>query len=196
MSRIGFIFQFIALLVCRTTFEVSSFLRVLWYNLTLFGPKHAIPFSTRLHGKILSLGFPCRVRFGNGCRIGSGTWLGTNRTATIELADDVSINLGCVLHASQRIVIGKSTAIAEYVSIRDQEHLFSPKCGVRGQGYHIAPIEIGDYCWIGRGVYIGPGTVIGRGSIVGANSVVKGKFPEGVLVAGVPAKIVRVLKED
>lgn len=95
--------------------------------------------------------------------------------------------------ATEAITIGDHVAIAEYVTIRDQEHRFRPGYGVRGQGYNSAPVTVGDNCWIGRGVYIGPGTTIGKNSIVGANSVVRGTFPDGVLIAGTPAVIKKVL---
>jgi serine O-acetyltransferase len=52
---------------------------------------------------------------------------------------------------------------------------------------------------IGSGVYIAPGSVIsgaikvGDYSVIGANSVVIHDVPEGVLVVGAPARIVRKL---
>ena len=35
-----------------------------------------------------------------------------------------------------------------------------------------------------------PGTCLGDGVIVGANAVVKGSFPDGVILAGNPARVV------
>jgi acetyltransferase-like isoleucine patch superfamily enzyme len=98
-----------------------------------------------------------------------------------------------LLVACESITIGSNTAIGEYVSIRDQEHRFAPGHGVRGQGFRIAPVTIGENAWIGRGVFIGPGTRIGANSIVAANSVVHGVFPDGVLLAGAPAKIKKTI---
>jgi acetyltransferase-like isoleucine patch superfamily enzyme len=167
--------------------------RVAYYNLTLFGFFRPIPWSTTIYGRIRVLHRPCRVRIGVRCRLGDGLYLATSRSAFIDVADDVNINLGCVLVAMDRIRIGPNTSIAEYVTIRDQEHRFGVGVGVRGQGYNIAAVEIGENVWIGRGAYIGPGTTIGPNSIVGANSVVRGTFPPGVLIAGAPAKIKRNL---
>lgn len=55
---------------------------------------------------------------------------------------------------------------------------------------------IGDDSLIGMGSTILNGAKIGKNSIVGANSLVtEGKeFPEGVLIVGSPAKVVRELK--
>lgn len=52
-------------------------------------------------------------------------------------------------------------------------------------------IVIGDHVWIGYGCKILSGANIGTGSIVGAGSLVNKKFPNNVLIAGIPAKIIR-----
>ena len=130
---------------------------------------------------------------GKQCRIGDGVYFATSSTSEINVGNEVNINLGCVIVSIEKIVIGDRTSIAEYVSIRDQEHNFSVGAGTRGQGFSSAPVIIGKNVWIGRGSYIGPGTIIGDNSIVAANSVVSGIFPPGVLLAGAPAKIKREL---
>lgn len=128
--------------------------------------------------------------------IGHDVYFQTGRASTIMIGDRASLNTGCHLVASVSITIGDNVAVGEYVSIRDQEHRFTPETGVRGQGFHVAPVTIGDNTWIGRGVYIGPGTQIGNGSIVAANSVVRGAFPPNVLIAGAPATIRRRILSD
>ncbi|BDZ04334.1 hypothetical protein V3C52_16535 [Escherichia coli] len=45
--------------------------------------------------------------------------------------------------------------------------------------------------WIGENVTILPGACIGNGVVIGANSVVRGEIPNNVIIAGVPAKIVK-----
>ena len=50
-------------------------------------------------------------------------------------------------------------------------------------------IKIGDHVWIGRRCMIIGDTDIGNGSIIGGQSVVKGVFPNNVVAAGTPAKI-------
>jgi len=58
------------------------------------------------------------------------------------------------------------------------------------------PITIEDYVWIGANcTIIGPIT-IGKGSVIGAGSVVNKDVPPGVLSAGVPAKIIRVISAE
>ncbi|MEM7766160.1 MAG: acyltransferase [Pseudomonadota bacterium] len=147
--------------------------------------------GTQFTGRV-RLPMPFRkVRIGRAAMIGHDVFFQTGRTSHIHIGDQVSLNSGCHLVASEAITIGDNVAVGEYVSIRDQEHRFTPATGVRRQGFSVAPVSIGDNVWIGRGAYIGPGSVIGAGSIIAANSVVRGQFPPGVLIAGAPANIKR-----
>jgi acetyltransferase-like isoleucine patch superfamily enzyme len=151
--------------------------------------------ATSFHGHV-RLPLPFRnVYIGDDCMIGDSAFFHTGRLSHITIGNNCSINSGCHLVASQSIVIGNNVAIAEYVSIRDQEHMFCVETGVRGQGFYVSPITIGDNVWIGRGVYIGPGVTIAPGSIIGANSVVRpGIYPAGVLIAGAPAMVKKRLR--
>jgi acetyltransferase-like isoleucine patch superfamily enzyme len=54
----------------------------------------------------------------------------------------------------------------------------------------VAPVDIGDDVWIGRGALVLPGVTIGDGAVVAAGAVVTKDVPAGSVVAGVPAKVV------
>lgn len=54
-----------------------------------------------------------------------------------------------------------------------------------------AAVTIGDNVWIGGGVTILPGVTVGANSVVGAGAVVTCDVPEGVVVAGNPARIIK-----
>ena len=51
-------------------------------------------------------------------------------------------------------------------------------------------------CQIGSHSTILPGVSIGENSIIGAHSLVNKDIPENVIAYGVPAKVIRKLKED
>ncbi len=53
--------------------------------------------------------------------------------------------------------------------------------------------RVGDNVMIGVGARVLGGVRVGNGSIVGANSVVTKDIPEGKIVAGVPARVVKTL---
>jgi acetyltransferase-like isoleucine patch superfamily enzyme len=56
----------------------------------------------------------------------------------------------------------------------------------------LRPVEVGEHSWIGEASTLIAD--IGRGALVGAGSVVTSPVPPGVMVAGNPARFVRVLQ--
>lgn len=54
-------------------------------------------------------------------------------------------------------------------------------------------IHIGKNVWIGANATVLPGVTIGDGAIVAAGAVVTKDVPPGVIVGGVPAKIIKIL---
>jgi len=67
-----------------------------------------------------------------------------------------------------------------------------PDCGVKS---HIGCIEIMDNVFIGAGSMIMPNVKIGPNVIVGAGSIVTKDIPEGVIVAGAPARVIGSFEE-
>ena len=55
-----------------------------------------------------------------------------------------------------------------------------------------APISIGRDAWVAAEAYVGPGVRIGEGAVVGARSVVLGAVEDWTVVAGHPAKKLKV----
>ena len=55
---------------------------------------------------------------------------------------------------------------------------------------HFGKIKVGNYSYIGDSCLIMPGVTIGDNCIVGAGSVVTKSIPDGMMVAGNPARII------
>jgi len=60
-------------------------------------------------------------------------------------------------------------------------------------GSYARPIEIEDDVWIGANVTILAGVTVGKGSMVAAGAVVHRDVERGVVVGGVPARVLRRL---
>lgn len=90
------------------------------------------------------------------------------------------------------VVIGDDTIFGNYVSIHPENHNYTdPTLPIRLQGVNHKGIKIGRGCWIGAKATILDGTIIGDGCVVAAGAVVSGKFPDNVIIGGVPAKIIK-----
>jgi acetyltransferase-like isoleucine patch superfamily enzyme len=113
---------------------------------------------------------------------------------TLEVADQVLLQTGCSLHCSDSLSIGRRTGVGEFSTIIDSSHHYSTPEQWFLDNVHTAPVVIGADCWIGAKATIGRGVSIGDYSVVGANSLVTGDVPEGHLVVGVPAEVVRPVR--
>lgn len=64
------------------------------------------------------------------------------------------------------------------------------------QGYYPdASVILKNGCWIGANSILLPGVVIGINSVVGAGSIVTKSVPNGVVVAGNPARVLKKIGE-
>ena len=116
----------------------------------------------------------------------------TGNAGGIRIGDNFRINRGCLFSARARITLGDGCLIGEYVSIRDNNHVFEDLSRPIGaQGFRAAPIRLGDDVWVGRGAVILQGVTIGHGSVIAANSVVTKDVPAMEVWAGIPAKFLR-----
>lgn len=110
----------------------------------------------------------------------------------ITLGKNVFMNTGCSFQDRGGITIGDGTLIGMNVSISTLNHGFSLE--TRNTTYP-SPVVIGKNVWIGTGANILPGVTIGDNSVVAAGAVVTKDIPDNVVVAGVPAKVIKNIAE-
>jgi acetyltransferase-like isoleucine patch superfamily enzyme len=65
---------------------------------------------------------------------------------------------------------------------------------IRLQGIYKRDVNIGNNVWIGYGACILRGVTVGDNAIIGTNSVVTKDVPANAVVAGLPAKVIRMRK--
>jgi len=137
--------------------------------------------------KMLDTEKGARLSLGCRCRVEDDVTLITSGVGKIDIADDCFIGWGCIIAAHGQLSIGQGTAIAEYVSIRDHNHM-QDLGAVHLSKMDVKPVTIGQHVWIGAKVTIVAGVTIGDHAVVGANAVVTKNVPAGAKVAGVPAR--------
>ena len=122
-----------------------------------------------------------------GCRIE-----GIEAAAHISIGDGVTMQQNCHITAGGNLLIGAGSTILFDVMITDVDHRYE-EFGRRiiDQPVDVFSTRIGCNCFIGSGARILAGTTLGESCVVGANAVVRGKFPAGAVIAGVPGRTVK-----
>lgn len=121
---------------------------------------------------------------------------------TLNIGEDCYVGKNCTIQVSGKI--GNGVLIANNVGIigrMDHEYRI-PEVSIRKgrwigdqkylQDAEQSSIDIGDDVWIGFGAIILSGVKVGSFSIVSAGSVVTKDVPEFSIVAGNPAKVVKM----
>jgi lipopolysaccharide O-acetyltransferase len=165
------------------------------------------------------------LRLGPGCRVVGGRHISLGRDVranrnlwleavtayqsqrfnpAIRIGDNVSFSEGVHISSIESIVIGNHVLMGSRIYISDHNHgIYS---GDRQSSPGEAPAErilggggavtIGDHVWIGdNAVILGPSS-IGSGAIIGANSLVRGVVPQNCIVAGSPARAIKMFNPE
>jgi maltose O-acetyltransferase len=110
--------------------------------------------------------------------IGRGTWVGRRTEFVPTPRADITVGNDCDISQDVLFITGSH-------DIGSGER--------RAGAGRSAPVAVGDGSWIGARVTFLGGSKIGRGVVVGAGSTVMDVFPDNVLIAGTPARIIREL---
>jgi acetyltransferase-like isoleucine patch superfamily enzyme len=115
----------------------------------------------------------------------------------ITIGDDCSVNPFCILYGHGGLIIGNQVRIAAHTVIIPANHSFENlDTPIMYQNEKKLGIKIGNNVWIGNGVRILDGVTIGNGVVVAAGSIVNKNIPDLAVVAGVPAKIIKMRKQN
>jgi acetyltransferase-like isoleucine patch superfamily enzyme len=157
-------------------------------------------------GRFRIHGVKC-IFFHRGFRVGDNCWIEAveryqEQSFTPELKFGVNVMMSNNVHIScvHSITIDDFSLIGSNVYIGDHSHgslalgqIELTKPPYKRSLSDIAAIYIGKNTWIGDGAVILAGSYICDGCVVGANAVVKGEFRVPCVIAGVPAKAVKLL---
>lgn len=124
----------------------------------------------------------------SGIKLGKGTkihmWANFFKPSGISIGEDTLIGDHCFLDGRASLKIGDHTDITSQVLIYNSEH------DLEAEDFKalVAPVEIGDYVFIGPRAIILPGVKIGDGAVIAAGAVVIKDVVPFAIVGGVPAK--------
>jgi acetyltransferase-like isoleucine patch superfamily enzyme len=115
------------------------------------------------------------------------------RGGRITIGDNCKIS-GSTIYSMEEICIGNDVLIGGNCKIIDND--FHPldyrkRNPQKPEDVAKRKIVIGNSCFIGANSIILKGSELGDNCVVGAGAVVSGKFPDNVIIAGNPAKIIK-----
>jgi len=150
-------------------------------------------------GRKVSVGARCIVLRPGGLELGERCVLEPEAylklvtdSAFLALGADTFVGRGVQFDVAQRITVGEHCLFAPRCFITDHGHGTRAASRIDQQECPSAPVVIGSDVWLGYGVVVLPGVTIGDGAVIGANSVVNRDVEAMSVVAGSPAKFVRM----
>lgn len=131
------------------------------------------------------------AKVGRRCYVRGG--LTIQETFQITLGDEVFINNGCWFDVSAPITLEDRVQLGFQVTFVTGNHEISDP--YQRAGAHCPePIRVCVGAWIGARAVLLPGVTIGEGAVVAAGAVVTKDVAPNTLVAGVPARPLRLLE--
>ena len=138
-------------------------------------------------------GFTCGYR----CRLES-VQTAPNKYGKIVFGKNVKIGDSVHIACASNVTIGDDVLMASHIFITDLDHgkyvgenQTSPEIAPDVRELGTADVKIGNKVWIGENVIVLKGVTIGDGCVIGSASVVTKSIPNGCIVVGSPAKVIK-----
>jgi acetyltransferase-like isoleucine patch superfamily enzyme len=135
------------------------------------------------------------VNFGRFVWLGDGTKVRCHE-GRVEIGAKTVMGQECTISAYKHVRIGEQCVIADRAMFIDFDHgVVEVERPIRKQGIYKRDVEVGSNVWIGYGACILRGVRVGDNAIVGTHSVVTKDVPANAVVAGIPARVIRMREE-
>jgi acetyltransferase-like isoleucine patch superfamily enzyme len=143
-------------------------------------------------GVQLEIGRHATLRIGRWAWIGHGCKIRVHE-GEVSIGAKSVIGQECTISAFQHVSIGRECIVADRVMLIDFDHgVVEVDRPIRLQGIYKRDVRVGHNVWIGYGACVLRGVTIGENSILGASAVVTKDVPANAVVAGVPARVIRM----
>jgi acetyltransferase-like isoleucine patch superfamily enzyme len=143
-------------------------------------------------GVVLQVGKDACLELGRWCWIGHGTKIRVHE-GLVSIGAKTVMGQECTISSFQHVKIGRECVIADRVMFIDFDHgVVEVERPIRLQGIYKRDVNVGNNVWIGYGACILRGVTVGDNAIIGTNAVVTKDVPANAVVAGLPARIIRM----
>jgi acetyltransferase-like isoleucine patch superfamily enzyme len=146
-------------------------------------------------GVRLEIGKDAVLKLGRWSWIGHGTKIRVHE-GIVEIGAKTVLGQECTISAFQHISIGCECIVADRVMLIDFDHgVVEVERPIRLQGIYKRDVNVGHNNWIGYGACFLRGVTVGDNCVIGANTVVTKDVPSNAVVAGAPARLLRMRDE-
>jgi acetyltransferase-like isoleucine patch superfamily enzyme len=140
----------------------------------------------------LEIGRHAVLRMGRWAWIGHGSKIRVHE-GEVSIGAKTVIGQECTISAYQHVSIGRECILADRVMLIDFDHgVVEVERPIRAQGIYKRDVRVGHNVWMGYGACILRGVEIGENSVVGTSAVVTKSAPANAVLAGVPARVIRM----
>jgi acetyltransferase-like isoleucine patch superfamily enzyme len=113
-----------------------------------------------------------------------------NGVGAVHIGANSLVGLGNVIIGP--VTIGSNVILAQHIVASGLNHNYQDITQpIHAQGVSVAPIVIGDDCWIGANAVVTAGVKIGKHSVVAAGAVVTKDIPPYSIAVGNPCRVIK-----
>jgi acetyltransferase-like isoleucine patch superfamily enzyme len=143
-------------------------------------------------GVTLEIGRTAQLSIGRWAWIGHGSKIRVHE-GRVSIGAKSVLGQECTISAYQHVSIGRECIIADRVMLIDFDHgVTDVERPIRSQGIYKRDVTVGHNVWMGYGACVLRGVSIGENSVVGTSAVVTRTVPANAVIAGVPARVIRM----
>ena len=114
----------------------------------------------------------------------------------VRIGAKTVIGQECTISSFQHISIGRECVVADRVMLIDFDHgITEVERPIRLQGIYKRDVRVGHNCWLGYGACVLRGVTVGNNCVLGTSAVVTKDVPDNAIVAGVPARVIRMREQ-
>jgi acetyltransferase-like isoleucine patch superfamily enzyme len=143
-------------------------------------------------GVQLEIGRHATLRIGRWAWLGHGTKIRVHE-GEVSIGAKTVMGQECTISAFQHVSIGRECIVADRVMLIDFDHgVVEVDRPIRLQGIYKRDVRVGHNVWLGYGACVLRGVIVGDNAIVGTSAVVTKEVPADAIVAGSPARVIRM----